>query len=106
MNRQERTGRFLITQLSDGAQVVDGKLVLDGKTGTLLGKSGKEIPFAYETPARPETPPENVVDIPFGSPRSWGCHAGRSKLRLLLERSLSLALHLHTSGWVLVRPCF
>ncbi|MCC7337116.1 MAG: GH32 C-terminal domain-containing protein [Pirellulaceae bacterium] len=65
---QERTGRFLITQLSDGAQVVDGKLVLDGKTGTLLGKSGKEIPFAYETPARPETPPENWLTYHLAHP--------------------------------------
>jgi sucrose-6-phosphate hydrolase SacC (GH32 family) len=65
---KERTGRFLITQLTNGAKVVAGKLVLDGKTGTLLGKSGKEIPFSYETPARPENPPANWLTYHLAHP--------------------------------------
>lgn len=65
---QERTGRFLITQLTGGARVVDGKLVLDGKTGMLLGKSGKEIPFSYETPVRPENPPGNWLTYHLAHP--------------------------------------
>lgn len=65
---QERTGRFLITQLSGGAQVVDGRLVLDGQAGTLLAKSGKEIPFAYETPARPETVPAEWLTFHLAHP--------------------------------------
>ena len=65
---QERTGRFLITQFSPGVQVVDGKLVLDGKTSTLLAKSGKEIPFAYETPSRPENPPSNWLTYHLAHP--------------------------------------
>ena len=56
---KDKTGRFLITQLIGGAKVEDGKLVLDGTTGDFFCKSGKEIPFTYETPARPVKVPEN-----------------------------------------------
>ena len=65
---RERTGRFLITQLTGGAKVMDGKLVLDGKTGTMLCKTGVEIPFAYETPARPPNPPENWLSFHLAHP--------------------------------------
>ena len=65
---EERTGRFLITQLTGGAKVVDGQLVLDGQTGTLLGMSGRNIPFSYETPARPENPPANWLTYHLAHP--------------------------------------
>lgn len=65
---KERTGRFPITQLKGGAKVEDGKLVLDGVRGEFLAKTGKEIPFAYETPARPANPPANWLTYHLAHP--------------------------------------
>lgn len=64
----DRTGQFLITQIMGGAEVADGKLVLDGKTGTMLCKTGKEVPFAYETPARPKNPPADWLTFHLAHP--------------------------------------
>jgi len=64
----DRTGRFLITELVGGAKVEDGKLVLDGVTGEFLAKTGKEIPFTYETPARPAKVPENWLTYHLAHP--------------------------------------
>src|SRR5205823_2805117 len=65
---RERTGRFPIVQLAGGARVENGALVLDGKNGTMFCKTGKEIPFAYETPARPEHPPANWLTYHLAHP--------------------------------------
>jgi sucrose-6-phosphate hydrolase SacC (GH32 family) len=65
---KDRTGRFLITQITGGAKVEDGKLVLDGVTGEMLCKTGKEVPFSYETPVRPESPPENWLTFHLAHP--------------------------------------
>jgi len=65
---KDRTGRFPITQITGGAKVEDGKLVLDGISGEMLCKTGKEPPFAYETPARPENPPANWLTFHLAHP--------------------------------------
>lgn len=65
---KDRTGRFLITQITGGAKVEDGALVVDGVTGEMLCKTGKEVPFPYETPARPENPPANWLTFHLAHP--------------------------------------
>ena len=65
---KDRTGRFLITQITGAAKVEDGKLVLDGISGEVLCKTGKEPPFAYQTPARPENPPTNWLTFHLAHP--------------------------------------
>ena len=37
-----RAGRFLVSEITAGASVVNGKLVLDGVSGEFLAKTGKE----------------------------------------------------------------
>ena len=56
---KDRTGRFLISELTGGAKIEDGKLMLDGVNGEFRCATGKEIPFAFETPARPVDVPAN-----------------------------------------------
>ncbi len=65
---KDRTGRFLVTELTGGAKVEDGRLVLDGVSGEFLAKTGKEVPFAYETPARPAQVPENWLTYHLAHP--------------------------------------
>ena len=65
---KDRAGRFLVTELTGGAKVEDGKLMLDGVSGEMLCKSGKVIPFAIETPARPEHPPANWLTFHLAHP--------------------------------------
>jgi sucrose-6-phosphate hydrolase SacC (GH32 family) len=65
---KDRTGRFLVSQLTGGAKVEDGKLVLDGITGDFLCKSGKPIPFTIETPARPAQPPADWLTYHLAHP--------------------------------------
>ena len=55
----DRTGRFLKCELTGGARLENGKLVLDGSSGELWCNSGMVIPFVPETPARPATVPED-----------------------------------------------
>lgn len=64
----ERMGRFLDTQLLGGATEREGRLVLDGVDDTLLAKSGREIPFAPETPARPAHPPKDWLRYHLAHP--------------------------------------
>ena len=79
---KDRTGRFLITQITGGAKVESGKLVLDGVTGEMLCKTGKEVPFSYETPGRPENPPANWLAFSSRASGPRQCHAWRSELRV------------------------
>jgi sucrose-6-phosphate hydrolase SacC (GH32 family) len=65
---KERTGRFPVTQLEGGATVEGGRLVLDGKTGTMLARTGKEASAAAETPARPQSPPESWLTFHLAHP--------------------------------------
>ena len=65
---KERTGRFLITELVGGAKVEDGRLLLDGVSGELLAKSGKEIVFTPETPARPAQVPAEWLTFHLAHP--------------------------------------
>jgi hypothetical protein len=65
---QDLTGRFSVAQLSAGAKLSGGRLILDGKTGAMICKSGKEPPFAYETPARPANPPSNWLTYHLAHP--------------------------------------
>ena len=65
---KDRTGRFLVTQITGGAKVEDGRLVLDGLSGEMLCQSGKEFPFACETPARPGKPPDNWLTFHLAHP--------------------------------------
>ncbi len=73
---RDRTGRFPVTQLDGGATVEGGRLVLDGKTGTMLGRTGKETPVAYETPTRPENPPANWLTFHLTHPGPGGAMPG------------------------------
>ncbi len=65
---KERTGRFPITELSGGARVEDGKLILDGITGEMVCKTGRETPFSYETPVRPVIPPSEWLTFHLAHP--------------------------------------
>ena len=73
---KDRTGRFPITQIAGGATVEGGKLVLDGKNGMMLCKTGKEAPFAYETPARPANPPANWLTYHLAHPGPGNARPG------------------------------
>ena len=65
---RDRTGRFLISELAGGATVKDGKLVLDGEKGEFNCGTGKEVPFTYETPARPAEVPANWLTYHLAHP--------------------------------------
>ena len=65
---KERTGRFIKTDLLHGAKVDGGKLVLDGKSATLFGRTGKEPVFEYETPAMPEKVPATWLTYHLAHP--------------------------------------
>ncbi len=65
---EDQTARFPITQLTGGAKVEDGKLVLDGVRAEFLAKTGKEVPFAYEKPSRPASPPANWLTYHLAHP--------------------------------------
>jgi sucrose-6-phosphate hydrolase SacC (GH32 family) len=65
----DRAGRFEITEITGGAKVEDGKLVLDGVSGEFLAKTDKAPgPQAFETPAWPETPPANWMTFHLAHP--------------------------------------
>ncbi len=63
---KERTGRYAITQLVEGAKVVDGRLLLDGKSAMLISK--QDIPFAFETPALPSPFPATWLTYHLAHP--------------------------------------
>ena len=66
---KDRTGRFEITEITGGAKVQDGKLVLDGVTGEFLAKTDKAPePHELETPAWPENPPPNWLTFHLAHP--------------------------------------
>lgn len=65
---RDRMGRFPVTQLVGGAAVAGGKLVLDGKSGTMLCKTGNEAPVAFETPAMPANPPASWLTYHLAHP--------------------------------------
>ncbi len=65
---RDRTGRFLITQLTGGARVENGHLVLDGKTGDFTAKTGRDVPFAPETPKRPDPAPADWLTFHLAHP--------------------------------------
>jgi len=65
---KDHTGRFPLTQLTGGARVENGRLVLDGQTGDFTAKTGIEIPFAFETPARPAQPPADWLTFHLAHP--------------------------------------
>lgn len=64
----DRTGRFPIAQLTRGARIENGKLVLDGKDGTLICRTGKEPPFVPETPAMPSPIPATWLTYHLAHP--------------------------------------
>ena len=68
----DRMGRFKLVKLDGGAKVVDGKLILDGKTGSLVGRTGKEVPFTYETPTMPTNPPKTWLTYHLAHPGPSG----------------------------------
>jgi len=65
---KDRTGRFPVTQRIGGAKVEGGKLLLDGKDGTMLCKTGNDAPLGFETPVRPENPPANWLTYHLSHP--------------------------------------
>jgi len=62
------TGRFPITELTGGARVENGRLVLDGRTADFVAKTGVELPFALETPARPNPVPPDWLTFHLAHP--------------------------------------
>ena len=73
---RDRAGRFPITELVGGAKVEDGKLVLDGDSGTMLCKTGKEVPFEIETPSMPANPPADWLTCHLLHPGPGGAMPG------------------------------
>ena len=65
---QDRAGHFAITQLRGGAKVTDGKLILDGVRGEMLGQTKTESTSTPETPARPANVPANWLTIHLAHP--------------------------------------
>lgn len=65
---KDRSGRFIVSDLSAGAKIVDGKLVLDGIGGEFTAGTGKEAPFVAETPARPAEVPSNWLSYHLAHP--------------------------------------
>lgn len=65
---RDRQGRFPITQLTGAARVENGHLVLDGKTGDFVAKTGREIPFVPETPQRPKPVPPDWLTYHLAHP--------------------------------------
>lgn len=56
---RDRSGRFPNAELTAGAKIEEGRLVLDGVRGEFLANTGQDVPFTPETPARPaEVPPD------------------------------------------------
>ncbi len=61
---RELTGRFPISELTGGAKIKDGSLLLDGTDGELISR----MPFLPETPARPSPAPENWLTFHLAHP--------------------------------------
>jgi len=73
---RDRTGRFPVTELVGGANVEDGRLVLDGNNGTMLCRTGKEAPFEIETPSMPANPPADWLTYHLLHPGPGGAAPG------------------------------
>ena len=70
---KDRIGRFVITEITGGARVEDGKLVLDGVTGEFLGRTDKAPePEERETPAMPLNPPTTWLSYHLAHPGPGG----------------------------------
>jgi len=70
---KDRIGRFEITEITGGARVEDGKLVLDGVTGEFLGRTDKAPePEERETPAMPLNPPTTWLSYHLAHPGPGG----------------------------------
>jgi sucrose-6-phosphate hydrolase SacC (GH32 family) len=70
---KDRIGRFEITEITGGARVEMGKMVLDGVTGEFLGKTGNvPEPDDLETPAMPENPPATWLSYHLAHPGPGG----------------------------------
>ena len=70
---KDRIGRFEITEITGGARVEDGKLVLDGVTGEFLGRTDKAPePEELETPAMPLNPPTTWLSYHLAHPGPGG----------------------------------
>ncbi len=66
---KDRTGRFEITEMTGGAKVDDGKLVLNGIEGEFVAKTDKApAGFVVETPARPDQVPANWLSFHLAHP--------------------------------------
>lgn len=64
----DRTGRFSNVQLSGGARVEKGMLVLDGKEAAVLCRTANEPPFSPETPAMPAQIPATWLTFHLAHP--------------------------------------
>lgn len=70
---KDRIGRFPITEITGGATVEMGKLVLDGVTGEFLGRTGNlQEPDDPETPAMPPNPPATWLTYHLAHPGPGG----------------------------------
>jgi sucrose-6-phosphate hydrolase SacC (GH32 family) len=60
---KDRTGRFAQTKLTDGAKIENGRLILDGITGSFMAASRAELLSAADAakPAVPAVTPEELV---------------------------------------------
>jgi hypothetical protein len=67
----EQTGRFEPAELTRGASIKDGRLVLDGKSGNFLGRSKRG--FVIETPVRPANPPADWLKFRTRNARKNSC---------------------------------
>jgi beta-fructofuranosidase len=65
---RDRTGRFPVAQLTGGAKIQRGRLILDGKDGSMLCKTGIDPPFAPETPAMPAHVPSSWLTYHLAHP--------------------------------------
>jgi sucrose-6-phosphate hydrolase SacC (GH32 family) len=65
---KDRTGRFPQSQLTAGARIEKGRLLLDGATSDFTATTGREVPFVTETPTRPSPVPKDWLSFHLAHP--------------------------------------
>ncbi len=64
----DKTGRFPLAELTGGAKIEAGSLILDGKEATMMCKTDKEPPFTPETPTLPNPIPSTWLTFHLAHP--------------------------------------
>lgn len=97
---KERTGRYPQVELSGGATVADGKLVLDGVSGNLLARSAHPLVFRPETPTRPSAVPADWFTYHLAHPGPGSAFPGDPNCALFYKGRYHLHyIYAHKDGF-------